>query len=99
VLIKDGDGIVIPNDSANHDPDQFERPEELDVNRDARSHLAFGDGVHQCIGQHLCRMILEVAYPALFRRIPGLRLAQPLEGLPFEYGAVPFTVRSALVTW
>jgi len=47
----------------------------------ARGHLAFGYGIHQCLGQTLARAEMEIALPVLLRRLPGLRLAVPFEEL------------------
>lgn len=99
VLIEAGDGIVLPNDAANHDPDVFESPDEFDIHRNARPQLAFGAGVHQCLGQHLTRLVLEVVYPAIFRRIPEIRLAVPLDEVPFVYTSAPVNAEKLMVTW
>ncbi|WP_330273894.1 cytochrome P450 [Lentzea sp. NBC_00516] len=54
-------------------------PDTLDIDRKALGHMVFGHGVHQCPGQTLARAELEIALPTLLRRLPGLRLAVPLE--------------------
>jgi cytochrome P450 len=99
VLIRAGEGIVLPNDAANHDPEVFENPDEFDLHRDAKPQLAFGAGVHQCVGQHLTRLVLEVVYPAIFRRIPEIRLAVPLDEVPFVYASAPINAEKLMVTW
>jgi cytochrome P450 len=63
----------MPTNTANRDPSVLEAPGRLDVGRDARRHLAFGFGVHQCLGQQLARTQLQVVFGALFRRIPSWR--------------------------
>jgi cytochrome P450 len=64
--------------SANRDPAVFEEPDRLDLTRDTRQHLGFGDGIHLCLGAPLVRKVAPVAFQALFERFPNLSLA----GLP-----------------
>jgi unspecific monooxygenase len=68
--------------SANHDPQQFVQPERFDIARDPNPHLAFGLGLHYCIGAPLARVELQAALGVLLKRLPGLRLA---EGAVLEY--------------
>lgn len=98
-LIRAGEGVVVANDSANRDPDAFPDPDVLDLTRDARHHLTFGYGIHQCLGQPLARVELQVVYPTLFRRLPDLRLAAPVEELPFKTHMVFYGLFSMPVTW
>jgi len=62
--------------SANHDPAVFERPDELDLGRDPNPHLAFGAGVHFCLGAPLARIELETSFATLLRRFPRMELVQ-----------------------
>jgi cytochrome P450 len=94
-----GDGIVLAGDAANRDEDRFPDPDRLDVHRDARGHVAFGFGAHQCLGQPLARVELQVVYGTLYRRIPGLRLAVPLEQIPFKHDSNVYGVYELPVTW
>jgi cytochrome P450 len=98
-LIRAGEGVVVANDSANRDPEAFPDPDVLDLTRDARHHLAFGFGPHQCLGQPLARVELQVVYPALFRRMPDLRLAVPIDELPFKTHMVFYGLFAMPVTW
>ncbi|HEX4725579.1 MAG TPA: cytochrome P450 [Pseudonocardiaceae bacterium] len=98
-VIKEGDGIIALTSAANRDERTFERPDELDVRRPVGHHLAFGFGVHQCLGQNLARMILEVTFGTLFERIPDLRLAVPVAELPFRDYAVAHGLYELPVTW
>ncbi|MEU0523253.1 cytochrome P450 [Streptomyces niveus] len=98
-VIRAGEGIMALNNAANHDESVFPDPDTLDVRRDARGHLAFGFGIHQCIGQNLARVELEVVYETLFRRIPGLRTAAPVDTLPFKDDAMVYGVYELPVTW
>ncbi|MDX3850211.1 cytochrome P450 [Streptomyces sp. AK02-01A] len=98
-VIRAGDGLVIPNDIGNRDPDAFPDPDRLDLRRDARHHVAFGFGIHQCLGQPLARMELQVVYATLYRRIPTLRLAAALEDIPFKHDGSVYGVYELPVTW
>ncbi|MFD9427277.1 MULTISPECIES: cytochrome P450 [unclassified Streptomyces] len=98
-LVRAGDGLVIPNDIGNRDPDAFTDPDHLDIHRDARHHVAFGFGVHQCLGQPLARMELQVVYGTLYRRIPTLRLAAELNDIPFKHDGSVYGVYELPVTW
>jgi pentalenic acid synthase len=84
-LIREGEGVVVAGGGANRDPAEYPDPHRFDVRRAVRGHLAFGSGIHHCLGANLTRVGLEVAYEALFRRLPGLRLATTLD----EAYAVP----------
>ncbi|MFI6375939.1 cytochrome P450 [Streptomyces sp. NPDC050546] len=97
--IRAGEGMVMPNDLANRDPAAFTDPDRLDLSRDARRHIAFGFGVHQCLGQPLARMELQVVYGTLYRRIPTLKLAAPVESLPFKHDGSVYGVYELPVTW
>ncbi|OLT18730.1 cytochrome [Pseudonocardia sp. CNS-139] len=99
VRIRAGDGIIVDHAVANRDPVAFEHPDELDIHRKARHHLAFGYGIHQCLGQPLARVELAVVYSTLYRRIPTLRLAVPLEEIAFKHDNVVYGVESLPVTW
>ncbi|WP_341720654.1 cytochrome P450 [Micromonospora sp. FIMYZ51] len=98
-LIRRGDGVIVPNAAANRDEDMYPDPDTLDLHRSARHHLAFGHGIHQCLGANLARVELEVAYSTLFRRLPGLRLTVPAAELgPPQPGPLP-EIHQIFVTW
>ncbi|MER7693938.1 cytochrome P450 [Streptomyces sp. NPDC097610] len=100
VRIKAGDGIVVPLPAGNWDPEAFPEPENLDLTRDSRHHHAFGWGIHQCLGQQLARIELQVVYSTLYRRIPTLRLAVDRDELAFRPAdALAFGIRELPVTW
>jgi cytochrome P450 len=98
-LIRAGEGILALGYSANRDPEAFDRPDELDLERGARHHVAFGFGAHQCLGQNLARMELQIVFDTLFRRLPNLRIAAPIDELPFKNDAAVFGLHSLPVTW
>ncbi|WP_018681064.1 cytochrome P450 [Actinokineospora enzanensis] len=99
VTIRAGDGVVVSGMSADRDPAVFEDPDRLDVQRGARHHIAFGFGPHQCLGQNLARLELQIVFDTLFRRIPTLRLAAPLDEIPFKTDAGIFGAYRLPVTW
>ncbi|PUB25371.1 hypothetical protein C8K30_107117 [Promicromonospora sp. AC04] len=98
-IIRAGEGVIMASDSANRDPRVFADPDKLDLSRDARQHMAFGFGVHQCLGQPLARMELQVVFSTLFKRIPTLRLAVASDELPFKYDGIVYGVHKLPVTW
>lgn len=98
-LIKAGEGVVCSLGAANRDPEVFEDPENLDVARSERRHVAFGHGVHQCLGQNLARVEMQVAWPKLFARIPDLRLAVPESDLRFLDTHLTYGLHELPVTW
>ncbi|MFF6783048.1 cytochrome P450 [Streptomyces sp. NPDC012510] len=78
-LIRAGEGVIVAGGGANRDPAEFPVPDRFDVRRAARGHLAFGSGIHHCLGANLTSVALEVAYGTLFRRLPELRLTTSLD--------------------
>ncbi|MDD7919985.1 cytochrome P450 [Actinomycetospora callitridis] len=70
-----GELVIASLVAANHDPEVVEHAEELDISRPPSPHLAFGHGIHHCLGAPLARIEMRVAFPALLQRFPGLRLA------------------------
>jgi cytochrome P450 len=99
VLIRAGEGVVTLGSSANRDPEAFDHPDELDIERGARHHVAFGFGPHQCLGQNLARTELQIVFDTLFRRVPGLRLAGPVGDLPFKDDGAIYGLYALPVTW
>ncbi|GAA3556143.1 cytochrome P450 [Amycolatopsis ultiminotia] len=97
--IRKGDGLIGADNVANRDPSKFPEPDRLDVTRKARHHVAFGYGVHQCLGQALARVELQVVCRTLYRRIPTLRLAVPLNEVKFKHDMVVYGVHELPVTW
>ncbi|MEW2402534.1 cytochrome P450 [Streptomyces sp. NPDC046862] len=97
--VRAGDLLTISLSAANRDPSFLDHPDVLDITRETRGHLAFGNGAHQCLGQQLARAELQIALPALFRGIPGLRLAIPFEDVTFRHDMSAYGVHELPVTW
>ncbi|WP_067170672.1 cytochrome P450 [Microtetraspora niveoalba] len=98
--VEAGTTVIVSYNTANRDPERFADPHVLDLQRQDGGHLAFGHGIHQCLGQQLARVEMRVAFPALLNRFPTLRLAVPAE----EVGLRPETadiygVKSLPVAW
>ena len=99
-LIRAGEPIIVAANTGDRDPSVFANPDVVDIHRpNAKAHVAFGYGIHQCLGQHLSRMELRYAIPALLRRFPGLRLAVPFEQLKFKEGYTVYGVAELPVEW
>ena len=81
VVIPAGEWVLPATSSANRDPAQFRDPDRLNLGRDASGHVAFGHGVHYCLGAPLARMEAEVALGALLARFPEISLARPPQEL------------------
>ncbi|CAM5636596.1 cytochrome P450 [Streptomyces tanashiensis] len=98
--IEAGTTVVLSYNTANRDPERFADPHELDLRRDAGGHLAFGHGIHLCLGAQLARVEMRVAFAALFRRFPTLRLAVPAEEVALRPETADiYGVKSLPVTW
>ena len=97
--VRAGEGVIISLLAANHDPAVFPDPGTLDPARRIRPHAAFGYGPHQCLGQSLARTELAIVYETLFRRIPGIRLAVPVDELPVKNDAFVYGLYELPVTW
>jgi hypothetical protein len=77
VDMKTDDWILLSFPAANRDPGQFDRADEVVIDREANRHAAFGLGIHRCVGSHLARMELRVALEIWLERIPQFTLADP----------------------
>jgi cytochrome P450 len=98
-VIAAGDTVVLALPVANRDPERFADPDTLNLARSATGHLAFGHGVHQCLGQHLARAELRIALTALFDRLPDLCLAVPAAEVPTRDRMAVYGVDRLPVTW
>lgn len=97
--IRAGETVIAALAAANRDPGQFPRPDELDLTREPSQHVAFGHGIHQCLGQQLARVEMQIAFPALLRRFPALRLAVPPERIPMREDMFIYGVHELPLTW
>ncbi|HEX3779119.1 MAG TPA: cytochrome P450 [Pseudonocardiaceae bacterium] len=98
-LIRAGDGVIAAADVANRDPAVFADPDRFDPLRQPNHHVAFGFGVHQCLGQPLARLELQIGYPALLRAFPGLALAVDAADISYRAELPIYGVDALPVTW
>ncbi|MDG9715507.1 cytochrome P450 [Streptomyces sp. DH24] len=98
-LIRAGEGVAPLVAAANYDETRFGCPHAFDPGRSAQGHVAFGHGRHKCLGQHLVRVEMELAYRILFDRLPTLRLACPVEELPYKDDGVLYGLAALPVRW
>jgi cytochrome P450 len=85
-VIPAGERVVAGLLSANHDPEQFPEPERFDITREPNRHIAFGFGIHFCLGAPLARLEGALAINALLERLPRLRLAEDVSSLRWRGG-------------
>jgi cytochrome P450 PksS len=94
-----GEMVFAVLSSANHDERQFVNPDALDLSRDPNRHVSFGLGIHYCVGAPLARMEGQIAFEAMLREQPKLRLASPDKPLRWRRGLVLRGLESLPVTW
>src|SRR5258705_12068745 len=99
VPITAGELVFVSLPSGNRDPEFIDAPEVLDIRRGAPGHLAFGHGVHHCLGAPLARMEMRIAFPALLRRFPTLAMAEDFTDVPFRSFHFIYGLKSLEVTW
>lgn len=97
--IKAGEGLITSLPAANWDPEAFPEPERFDLTRKAAHHHSFGWGPHQCVGQQLARIELEVVFSTLFKRVPTLAMAADLSELRFKEDSQAYGIYELPVTW
>ncbi|MDS0139171.1 MULTISPECIES: cytochrome P450 [unclassified Amycolatopsis] len=98
--VRAGEWLVAALNSANRDESVFTGADKLDFGRESpRTHVAFGFGAHQCVGQQLARVELQEALTGLFRRVPDLRLGVTREDLEFKHNTLVYGVRELPVAW
>ncbi|UUN25297.1 cytochrome P450 [Streptomyces sp. FIT100] len=99
VRIRAGEVVVAPLIAANRDPGRFTEPDTFDITRaDAASHLAFGKGIHYCLGAPLARIQLRAAFGRLARRFPAIRRADTGD-LAWSTDMLPNRIKELTVTW
>ncbi|WP_394620434.1 cytochrome P450 [Lentzea sp. JNUCC 0626] len=99
VTIKAGDTVVVSVPAVNRDDSQYEDPHALLVDRPRGHHVAFGHGIHQCLGQQLARVEMVVGFTELLKRLPALKLAVPADEVPLRTDMSIYGVHSLPVTW
>jgi cytochrome P450 len=99
VQIPAGQLVFVSLPSGNRDPDFIDAPEAFDVRRGAIGHLAFGHGVHHCLGAPLARMEMRIAFPALLQRFPTLALAEDFDDVQFRSFHFIYGLKSLQVGW
>ncbi|WP_216214401.1 cytochrome P450 [Amycolatopsis aidingensis] len=99
VLLRRGETVLLHLPAANRDPDRFAEPDRLDLTRHSAGHLAFGHGVHQCLGQQLARIEMRAGFAALLEEFPELRLAVPAEEVPMREQMAIYGVHRLPVHW
>ncbi len=97
--IRAGEGVLVMINSGNRDEDAFADPDRFDIHRPTRQHVGFGHGLHKCIGARFARAELTIVFRTLFARIPGLRLAAPVDELPFRHEMVLYGIKSLPISW
>jgi cytochrome P450 len=97
--IKAGEHVMVSLPTANRDETVFQEPDRLNLTRKPEPHVAFGHGIHHCLGAPLARMEMRIAFPALLRRFPRLRLAVPVEKLRFREVSLVYGVNELPVAW
>lgn len=98
-VVAAGETVTVWISTANRDPAAFANPDAMDITRGTTGHVAFGQGIHQCLGQHFARAEMRIAYTALFRRFPDLRLAVPADGIPLRTDMSVYGVKRLPVAW
>ncbi|MFI6625997.1 cytochrome P450 [Streptomyces sp. NPDC050528] len=99
VTIPAGEAVICMLSTANRDEQLFAPGADFDLTRDARRHVAFGYGIHQCLGQTLARVELQIILTTLLRRLPALRLAVPADQLTYNQDNIVYGVRELPVSW
>jgi cytochrome P450 len=98
-VVTAGESVAISVPAVNRDPAHFASPDTLDLAGSASGHVAFGYGVHQCLGQQLARVEMRVGFPALLRRFPDLRLAVAPQDVKLRTDMAIYGVHELPVAW
>ncbi len=98
-MIRRGDVVMVAVASANRDEAQFTDPEDLNIARSLNRHIAFGQGIHYCLGAPLARLEGQIAFTTLLSRMPGLRLAVPRDTITWRGGLNLRGLVSLPVAW
>jgi cytochrome P450 len=99
VLLQPGDQVLVELSAANRDDAVFPDSESMNIAREHNPHIAFGYGLHRCVGAALARMELQVALSTLATRLPGLRITVPADQIPWHVDRFVRRPKRLLVTW
>jgi cytochrome P450 len=99
ITVRKGEGVIASLPAANWDPAVFPNPEKVDLTRRASHHHAFGWGPHQCVGQQLARIELQVVFSTLFRRIPTMYIAADFDSLRFKHDSQAYGIYELPIGW
>jgi cytochrome P450 len=97
--IRAGSTVILSLLAGNHDSAKFEDADKLDVHRNARGHLSFGHGIHQCLGQQLARIEMRAGFEGLLRRFPSLHLAVAAREVKLKTDMNIYGVHALPVSW
>jgi cytochrome P450 len=97
--VRRGDLVLFNLPTANRNPGLLDDPERLDVTRKATGHVGFGHGIHHCLGAPLARLEMQIAFPALLRRFPGLHLAVDDDQVAFAPHKAIYGLEELPVAW
>lgn len=97
--IREGDGVIVTISAPNYDPRHWDRPYELNIERNERTHFSFGSGPHMCLGQNLARAELYLAFEQLLTRIPTMREALAAEPVVMQNDGFIYGVKRLMVDW
>lgn len=98
-VVKTGDSVICALPAANRDPALAPDVDRLDVTREPIAHVAFGHGIHHCLGAALSRLELRTVYTLLWQRFPTLRLADPAQEPAFRLTTPAYGLTSLMVAW
>ncbi|WP_026696144.1 cytochrome P450 family protein [Peribacillus kribbensis] len=87
-MMTKGELVIVALNSANHDPEKFDDPDLFDITREKSPHLAFGKGIHLCLGAPLARLEGEIAISSLIRKFPDMQLAIDKDQLEWRPGMI-----------
>lgn len=98
-VIPRGTTVIVILAAANRDPGRYQQPDALDITRSDNKHVAFGYGIHYCLGAPLARLEAKIAFNTLLARLPGLRLAVPTTELQYTQGTIVRGLARLPVRW
>jgi cytochrome P450 len=95
--IRAGDAVVVHLPTANRDPRKYTDPDSFEITRDVRHHIAFGHGLHRCLGASLVQIEVTAAVEALARQVPGLAMAMAEEEVCYLHHMLVFGLQELVL--